>query len=56
MRSPEAKAGERRLREVVVNSGGWVSHVYTIANEVFGVYGEPWTYGVNFNRRLRPRS
>jgi iron complex outermembrane receptor protein len=32
----------------------WISHVYTIANEVFGVYGEPRTYGVRFNWHLAP--
>ena len=32
----------------------WVSHVYTIANEVFGVYGEPRTYGLMLNWNLRP--
>ena len=26
----------------------WISHVYTIANEVFGVYGDPRMYGVRF--------
>ncbi len=32
----------------------WISQVYTIANEVFGVYGNPRTYGINFNWHLRP--
>ncbi len=32
----------------------WVSHVYTIANEVFGVYGEPRTYGLTFSWHLKP--
>ena len=31
-----------------------VSHVYTIANEVFGVYGDPRTYGVSVSWHLRP--
>jgi len=31
-----------------------VSHVYTIANEVFGVYGDPRTYGLSVNWHLRP--
>ncbi len=31
-----------------------VAHVYTIANEVFGVYGDPRTYGVSINWHLRP--
>jgi iron complex outermembrane receptor protein len=32
----------------------WIAHVYTIANEVFGVYGEPRTYGVSLSWHLRP--
>jgi iron complex outermembrane recepter protein len=32
----------------------WVSHVYTIANEVFGVYGEPRFYGASVSWHLRP--
>ncbi len=32
----------------------WVSHVYTIADEVFGVYGEPRTYGLTFSWHLKP--
>jgi iron complex outermembrane receptor protein len=32
----------------------WVAHVYTIAAEVFGVYGEPRTYGATFSWRLKP--
>jgi iron complex outermembrane receptor protein len=31
-----------------------VAHVYTIANEVFGVYGDPRTYGLSINWHLRP--
>ena len=27
----------------------WIAHVYTIANEVFGVYGEPRMYGVRLD-------
>jgi len=33
---------------------GWIAHVYTIANEVFGVYGEPRTYGVSLSWHLHP--
>jgi iron complex outermembrane receptor protein len=32
----------------------WIAHVYTIANEVFGVYGEPRMYGVRLNWHLAP--
>ena len=32
----------------------WISHVYTIANEVFGVYGAPRTYGVRFDWHFAP--
>jgi len=31
-----------------------VEHVYTIANEVFGVYGDPRTYGVSVSWHMRP--
>jgi iron complex outermembrane receptor protein len=31
-----------------------VAHVYTIANEVFGVYGDPRIYGVSVSWHLRP--
>ena len=30
----------------------WIAHVYTIANEVFGVYGEPRMYGVRLDWHL----
>jgi len=33
----------------------WIAHVYTTANEVFGVYGDPRTYGVRVNWHLSPR-
>jgi outer membrane receptor protein involved in Fe transport len=32
----------------------WIAHVYTIANEVFGVYGAPRTYGVRFDWHFAP--
>jgi iron complex outermembrane receptor protein len=32
----------------------WIAHIYTIANEVFGVYGEPRTYGISLNWHLNP--
>ena len=32
----------------------WISHVYTIANEVFGVYGDPRMYGVRFTWHFAP--
>ena len=32
----------------------WVAQVYTIANEVLGVYGEPRTYGVSVGWHFRP--
>ena len=32
----------------------WVSHVYTIADEVFGVYGTPRTYGLELSWSLNP--
>jgi outer membrane receptor for ferric coprogen and ferric-rhodotorulic acid len=32
----------------------WVSHVYTTANEVFGVYGDPRMYGVRLTWRFAP--
>jgi iron complex outermembrane recepter protein len=32
----------------------WIAHIYTIANEVFGVYGEPRTYGVSLSWHLHP--
>jgi len=32
----------------------WVAHIYTIAAEVFGVFGEPRTYGATFSWRLKP--
>jgi iron complex outermembrane receptor protein len=32
----------------------WIAHVYTTANEVFGVYGDPRMYGVRFNWHLSP--
>jgi iron complex outermembrane receptor protein len=32
----------------------WISHVYTIADEVLGVYGEPRTYGLTFSWHLHP--
>jgi iron complex outermembrane receptor protein len=35
-------------------SKAWVAHIYTIANEVFGVYGEPRTYGVSLSWHLHP--
>ena len=31
----------------------WIPDVYTIANEVFGVYGTPRTYGLTFDWRFR---
>jgi iron complex outermembrane receptor protein len=31
----------------------WVSHVYTIGGEVFGVFGDPRTYGVTVNWHLK---
>jgi iron complex outermembrane receptor protein len=32
----------------------WINHVYTIANEVFGAYGAPRTYGVTVAWHLHP--
>ena len=32
----------------------WISHVYTIANEVFGVYGEPRMYGLRLTWHFAP--
>ena len=32
----------------------WVEHIYTVADEVFGVYGSPRTYGVQFGWNLNP--
>lgn len=32
----------------------WISHVYTIANEVFGVYGDPRMYGVRLTWHFAP--
>lgn len=32
----------------------WIAHVYTIANEVFGVYGPPRMYGVRFDWHFAP--
>ena len=32
----------------------WIAHVYTTANEVFGVYGDPRMYGVRLNWHLAP--
>lgn len=32
----------------------WIAHVYTIANEVFGVYGDPRMYGVRLTWHLAP--
>ena len=32
----------------------WLAHVYTIANEAFGVYGDPRMYGLSFDWKLRP--
>jgi iron complex outermembrane receptor protein len=32
----------------------WISHVYTIANEVFGVYGDPRMYGVRMTWHFAP--
>jgi iron complex outermembrane receptor protein len=32
----------------------WIAHVYTVANEVFGVYGNPRMYGVRLNWHLAP--
>jgi iron complex outermembrane receptor protein len=32
----------------------WISHVYTIADEVLGVYGEPRMYGLTFSWHLHP--
>jgi iron complex outermembrane receptor protein len=32
----------------------WVSHVYTTANEVFGVYGDPRMYGVRLTWHFAP--
>ena len=32
----------------------WISHVYTIANEVFGVYGDPRMYCVRLTWHFAP--
>ena len=32
----------------------WIAHVYTIANEVFGVYGDPRMYGVRLDWHFAP--
>ena len=32
----------------------WISHVYTIANEVFGVYGDPRMYGARLTWHFAP--
>jgi iron complex outermembrane receptor protein len=32
----------------------WISHVYTIANEAFGVYGDPRMYGVRLTWHFAP--